>query len=173
MGLETRMPQEEKQPGQYVFTPPPDPPPPAPTVTPVTDTPAETPPPDWRELRRQERAAGRANRSDDNGYGWVGGIVLIVLGAIFLLQNTGMMTGFDNWWALFILIPAIGSFAAAWRAYQQAGNRWTTTATGSLFGGLLFCSIAGMFLFGLNIGMWWPVFLILGGVAALFGVRQW
>jgi|GEM_PF-660478 len=176
MGIETRMPEEEKQPGQYTFTPPPTTPPPLPPPTTPPSTPSSSvspTPPDWRELRRQERAAQRAEHRGDHGYSWVGGIVLIMLGGIFLLRNAGVIENFDNWWALFILIPAVGSFAAAWRAYQQSGNQWTSTATGSLLGGLMLCSISAMFLFGLDIGMWWPLFLILGGVGALLGARHW
>lgn len=177
MGIETRKPEEEQQ-EQFTFTPhsttpPPTPPPvtPAPTstVTPPPITPATT---DWRELRRQERAARRANR-DAYGYGWIGGVVLILLGGIFLLQNTGMIESFDNWWALFILIPAVGSFVNAWRLYQQADNQWAPAATGALTGGLILTGIAAMFLFGLDLGKWWPLFLIAGGIATLLGARQW
>lgn len=170
MGLQTRRPEEQQdQQEQFTFTPHDTTPPPAPP--PVNPAPP-TPTPDWRELRRQERAARRAERHT-GGYSWVGGVVLILLGAIFLLQNTGLMRGFENWWALFILIPAAGSFATAWRMYQQAGNEWTPTATGPLLGGLVLSSLAAMFLFGLDIGMWWPLFLIIGGIATLLGLRQW
>lgn len=179
MGLETRRPEEEQQ-DQFSFTPHPTTPPPTPPPVTPAATPADTvtPPPaapaatDWRELRRQERAARRANR-DEHGYSWVGGLVLILLGGIFLLQNTGMIESFDNWWALFILIPAVGSLATAWRMYQQADNQWTPAATGPLMGGLILSGIAAMFLLGLDIGKWWPLFLIAGGVATLFGIRQW
>ncbi len=178
MGIETHMPEEDKQPGQYAFTPPPTTPPGVtlpPTTPPPTTPPPTTPPPtteattDWRALRQQERAERRAERHADHGYNWIGGIVLILLGSIFLLQNAGLIESFDNWWALFILIPAVGSFAAAWRIYQQSGNQWTSAATGSLISGLVLCSIVAIFLFGLDIGMWWPLFLILGGIAALLG----
>jgi len=169
MAIETRQPEEEQQ-EQFTFTPhsttpPPTPPPvyPAPTSAPTTD---------WRELRRQERAARRAERHPASP-SWVGGAILILLGGIFLLQNTGLIESFDNWWALFILIPAAGSFATAWRMYQQAGQRWTPVATGPLVGGVVLSSLAAMFLFGLDIGMWWPLFLIAGGIATLLGVRQW
>ncbi|MEZ4732528.1 MAG: hypothetical protein R3E79_35945 [Caldilineaceae bacterium] len=167
MAIETRQPEEEQQ-EQFTFTPhsttpPPPPVDPAPTPAPTTD---------WRGLRRQERAARRAERHAA-GPSWVGGAILILLGGIFLLQNTGLIGRFDNWWALFILIPAVGSFATAWRLYQQAGQQWTPAATGPLVGGLVLSSLAAMFLFGLNIGMWWPIFLIAGGIATLLGVRQW
>lgn len=173
MGFQTRRPEEQQeQQQQFSFTPHDTTPPPTPP--PPTPPPADPvlPSTDWRELRRQERAARRAERHA-GGYSWVGGVVLILLGAIFLLQNTGLMRGFDNWWALFILIPAVGAFASAWRMYQHAGNAWTPAATGPLLGGLVLSSLAAMFLFGLDIGMWWPLFLIGGGVAALLGARQW
>lgn len=173
MAIETSQPEKEKE-EQFTFTPhSPTPPPTPPPATPIAVTPATT---DWRELRRQERAAHRAERhadGDTQRRSWIGGVVLILLGGIFLLQNTGIIEGFDNWWALFILIPAVGSFTTAWRTYQQAGNQWTAAATGALLGGLVLTSLSAMFLFGLDIGMWWPIFLIAGGIATLLGVRQW
>lgn len=173
MAIETPQPEEEKQ-EQFTFTPHSTTPPPTPPpVPPVTVTPATT---DWRELRRQERAARRSTQyaaGDTHSYSWIGGVVLILLGGIFLLQNTGILEGFENWWALFILIPAVGSLTTAWRAYQQAGNQWNPAATGALIGGLILTSVAAMFLLGLDIGRWWPIFLIAGGVAALFGARRW
>ncbi|MBX3010282.1 MAG: hypothetical protein KF832_02200 [Caldilineaceae bacterium] len=177
MGIETRQPEEDRQ-EAFTFTPPPSAPPPppavAPAATPTAESKAETmaASPDWRELRRQERAARRAERQDADA-GWIGGVVLMVLGGVFLLQNMGLIQGFANWWALFILIPAVGSFATAWRFYQQAGHQWTPTATGPLLDGLILTGVAAMFLFGLNIGQWWPVFLIAGGVATLLGARSW
>ena len=55
---------------------------------------------------------------------WIWAVVLIVLGLVFLVQN---LTGFtlDNWWALFILIPAVAAFANAWRANQHNDQRKT------------------------------------------------
>ena len=177
MGIRTERPKEEKQ-QQFTFTPHDTTPPPTPP--PVEQAPVTTPTADWRELRRQERAAHRAERRaerwagrDAHGYNWMGGVVLILLGALFLLQNTGIIDGFENWWALFILIPAFGSFATAWRQFQEAGSQWTAAATGSLLSGLILSGITAMFLFGLNIGMWWPLFLIVGGIAVLLGANQW
>lgn len=169
MGINTRQPEAVPQ-EQATFTPQSTTPPPTPPS--VDPEPTAAPTTDWRELRRQERAARRAERHGD-GASWVGGAILILLGGIFLLQNTGFMRGFDNWWALFILIPAIGSFATAWRIYQEAGRQWTPAATGPLLGGLVLSGLAAMFLFGLNIGLWWPLFLIAGGIAVLLGASQW
>src|SRR5512137_1892101 len=72
-----------------------------------------------RMRRREERWAARGSRS---GGAWVMGAILIIIGIVFLLQNMNVFI-LNNWWALFILIPAVGAFGAAWRSYQDAGGR--------------------------------------------------
>ncbi len=98
---------------------------------------------------------------------WIGGVILIAVGLIFLFSN---ISGFylQNWWALFILIPAIGSFGKAWQSYR-ANGRFTREASGPLTGGLVLTLIATAFLFNLDWGMIWPFFLIIGGLSALLG----
>lgn len=104
--------------------------------------------------------------SRQRGPAWLAGAVLIILGVIFLVLN---LTGFsiENWWAVFILIPAFGSLAAAWRMYQSSGGRFTPAARGPLIGGLILLTVASVFLFDLDWGAIWPVFLIVIGVAVL------
>jgi hypothetical protein len=63
----------------------------------------------------------RERRSEQRA-GWIFGLVLIVVGSVFLLQNWGLPVLIGNWWALFILIPAIGAFTAAWTVYRQDGQ---------------------------------------------------
>jgi hypothetical protein len=91
-------------------------------------------------------------------------IALIVVGAIFLLRN---YVGFElgNWWALFILIPAFGSLAAAWSAWRSGMH--PAAVTGPLIGGLSMLTVAAIFLLELEWGRIWPVFLILAGIGAL------
>ena len=114
-----------------------------------------------REARREERHARRGS----NNTAWIGGVILIVLGIIFLLQS---MRGFylNNWWALFILIPAFGSFADAWNTYRQAG-RLNRRARGALISGCVFLLITAAFLFNWNWGIVLPVLLIVWGVTLL------
>ena len=94
---------------------------------------------------------------------WLG-VGLIALGVLFLVQN---YLGYElhNWWALFILIPAIGSFGAAYSVWREHGS--TTAAAGSLTMGILFTAVAAIFLLGLPWGRVWPVFIILAGVGML------
>lgn len=97
----------------------------------------------------------------------VGGVVLIAVGVIFLFAN---LTDFhlDNWWALFIMIPAVVNFSKAWESYRASG-RFTKQARGSLTGGLILTLVASAFLFSLDWGLIWPLFLVIGGVAVLLG----
>jgi hypothetical protein len=114
----------------------------------------------------QEQSAPESTPSRDNN-SWIAGVAIIAVGVIFLLSN---FTDFrlDNWWALFILIPGLITFANAWRARKEDGH-WSKKARGSLIGGLAITMVAAIFLFNLDWGKVWPLFLILGGVAALLG----
>lgn len=123
-------------------------------------------------LEAQTMAAGNVATVEESAVereehrGWILGLVLIGLGMLFLLNNFFNITLIDNWWALFILIPAGANLNRAWSRYQAAG-RWTADARGSLVGGLLISAIAFIFLFNLSFGLFWPVLLIILGVGLL------
>lgn len=139
------------------------------SVNPPPETPP-TPPVyrDWREQRRAERMARREARRQRHAgrpYGWFGGVILVILGIIFLLQNMGINI-LMNWWAIFILIPAFWAFVAAWNTYQDNG-RLTQAAAGSLAVGIILTILAAVFLFNLALGIFWPIILIIGGLILL------
>ena len=96
----------------------------------------------------------------------IGGVVLILIGGIFLFSNLTGGFPFNNWWALFILIPAVASLGNAYREYQAAGQL-NSKARGSLIGGLIMTFVAAVFIFDWDWGAIWPVFLIIGGIGAL------
>jgi hypothetical protein len=100
-----------------------------------------------------------------NDTAWIGGVILILLGVIFLLQN---VRGFslNNWWALFILIPAFGTFADAWNIYRQTG-RLNRRARGALISGCVFLLVTAAFLFNWNWSLVLPVLLIIWGITLL------
>lgn len=124
-----------------------------------------TQPPDWRELRREER---REMRGSWHGGPWIGGVVLIALGVIFLLQNFGYPIP-ENWWALFLLVPAVGAFMSAWSSYQKSGGQITGAVRGGVIGGVLLTLLAGLLYFNIDFGKFWPVVLIVIGASLLFG----
>ena len=99
---------------------------------------------------------------------WAVGGVLIVVGIVFVIQN---ITGFslNNWWALFILIPAIGSLVTAYQMWEKNERRFTAATQGPLLGGVVLLAVTAVFLLGIDWGKAWPLFLILAGVAVLLG----
>jgi hypothetical protein len=113
---------------------------------------------------------GREEARKENG-AWIGGAVLIGLGIIFLLQNFGIFY-LENWWALFILLPAFGAFGTAWTLYRANDNRFPIAATGSLVTGVILTLLSLTFLLGLNFALLWPFFLILGGLSILVSTMK-
>jgi hypothetical protein len=100
---------------------------------------------------------------------WLIGIILIIIGVVFLIQNlTGIYI--NNWWALFIMIPALESFSRAWQAMQAADGRLTSTARKSLIGGLVLTTIATILFFNLDWVIFGPILLIVAGAAILLNV---
>jgi LiaF transmembrane domain len=134
----------------------------------MNDQPQNNEPFDRHEARRQRREARHEALGVPGGSTWVVGLILIILGGAFLMQNTGMfLIPFMNWWALFILIPAFGSLDRAYRAYKNAGNQFTAFVRNALFVGLILTMVAGMFLFNLSWTYLGPIMIILVGVGIL------
>jgi len=112
------------------------------------------------QTRKRPAAEGPANRTSS----LVAGVVLILIGALILIDNwAGLHL---RWWALFILIPAISSLASAWRIYRAEGSL-TNAARGPLLGGAVLLLVAGIFTFNLSWVTLWPLFLIIAGVGVL------
>jgi hypothetical protein len=109
----------------------------------------------------------RGNKPPASRYSaWVIGGALILLGVIFILRN---VMGFElnNWWALFILIPSFGALASAYAIYERSGRRLTVAARGPLMGGIILLLVTAIFLFNLDWGKVWPLFIIIAGVTVL------
>lgn len=92
----------------------------------------------------------------------IGGITLILLGGIFLLQQNRLIA-FDNWWAVFVMIPAVILAGSAWSLYRAGG--WGPPVIGPLVGAIATTTVAVLLLLDLDWGRLWPVFLIIAGVA--------
>jgi hypothetical protein len=95
------------------------------------------------------------------------GLLLILIGGFFLLRS---FTGYqiENWWALFILIPALGNFTSAYDRFQVVGTL-DRHVRNELFWGVFFTLLSASFLIAVDFGLIWPAFLILGGLGMLLG----
>ena len=92
-------------------------------------------------------------------------IALITMGVIFLLQQVGDFT-LENWWALFILIPAFSAFGTAFTLWNRSG-RFSVGVWSTFFGGIFPLAVALIFLFDLPWEDYWPVFIILAGLGMM------
>jgi hypothetical protein len=92
------------------------------------------------------------------------GFALIAIGVLFMVQN---YLGYElhNWWALFVLIPAVGSFSSAWYSWRRGHSVYA--AAGSLTMAILFIVLTVILLLDLPWDRVWPIFLILAGVGML------
>ena len=102
---------------------------------------------------------------------WIAGGVLILIGIVFIVQNVAGIT-LNNWWALFILIPAIGLLVTTYQTWIKNDRRFTATSRGPLIGALALLGVTAVFLFNLDWGRVWPFFLILAGLAMLLSSLQ-
>jgi hypothetical protein len=127
---------------------------------------------DRRAARRQRRAERLADPS--RGGAWIAGVILIVLGGMFLLRNTGNLDLplLENWWALFILIPAIGAFDTALRAYRNADNQVTAVVGSSLLVGLVLTAVSAAFFFEISWGYFGPLLIIATGIGIIFNYTR-
>lgn len=127
---------------------------------------SELPP---NELPPSERPRERAGLPNSIIFG----LILIGLGGYFLLQTMGILPNMNfNWWAIFILFPALAIGNDAWRRYQANGERADrevrNKAVIAALLGILALSL--MFDLNFNFGSLWPLFLIIAGIAVLFGL---
>lgn len=94
-----------------------------------------------------------------------GAVILIFIGIIFLLRQFDIVV-IHNWWALFILIPAISSLSTLVKDLRAGTNALRVISQGVL-GALFPTAIALMFLFNLDWVKYWPMFVILAGFSMI------
>ncbi len=124
------------------------------------------------QARRQGRAREDVERRQrdrvrSNPGGLIGGAIMLLLGIGLLLRNLGIdVPFFRNWWAVFILIPAVSSLTRVWNELQTQG-RLSSSSTSDLVWGLVLLMVAVTFLFGLAWSLMLPALLILAGISIL------
>ena len=102
------------------------------------------------------------------------GVIVILLGLVFLANNFGIdfpFFGWHNWWALFILIGAAPSAARAFDRYRSVGTIDAQVAH-SMVSALAVVTVALIFLLDASFALWWPVFLVIGGLSMLMSGGQ-
>ena len=103
---------------------------------------------------------------------WIG-LAFIAGGAVVLLNQSGMLSFELNWWAFFILIPAIGSFSNAYHRYRATNNLFDMSVMMPVLIGLFMIGLMFNLLIGngwnFNWNFLWPIMLIIIGLGMVFG----
>jgi len=108
-----------------------------------------------------ETAAGRRGRRGTYP-SLTGGLILILLGVLFLLTEMGRI-GWENWWAYFLVgLGGIFLLEALIRAFSPEGRKGIS---GKIIAGLILAVIGGAHIIGFE--EWWPLILIAVGVGVL------
>jgi len=97
------------------------------------------------------------------------GSIVILVGLVFLANNFGIdfpFFGWHNWWALFILIGAAAPAARALDRYRSVATIDAQVAR-SLISVLAVVTVALIFLLDASFAVWWPVFMVIGGLSML------
>ena len=99
---------------------------------------------------------------------WFTGAVLIIVGLAFIVENLNLPYFKEgNWWAIFLLIPIVSILDDIYRIYTTGSEGKAGAIASKAVGLFILGVIMIIFLFGLNLGIYWPVLLIAAGVVFL------
>jgi len=99
---------------------------------------------------------------------WFVGAVLIIVGLAFIVKNIdlpGIREG--NWWAVFIMIPIVAILDDIYHIYAATPVNKAGAIISKVIGMLVLGAVMVIFLFGVNLGIYWPVLLIAAGLVFL------
>lgn len=96
---------------------------------------------------------------------WALGLVIVFIGALLLARNLGINLAifeYDNWWAIFILLASLAPLSRALRLMVRGG--WSMEVANALVSAAAIITLGLLILLDLSVLVWWPVFLIIGGL---------
>lgn len=103
---------------------------------------------------------------------WIG-LVLIVAGAMILLNQLETLPFVLNWWALLILFPAFGALISAYNRYRSTNDVFEMGSMVPALVGLFMLVLFVSLLFGnainLNLKVYWPIILVVLGLGMIIG----
>ncbi len=115
-----------------------------------------------KESLEKERSSEEKRPKHDPFSSMTGGLILILLGVLFLLATTDYIS-WNRWWQFFLMgLGAILILEAIVRSVRPSYRRGIT---GKLIGGLVLIFIGGSFVIGWT--NWWPLILIAVGIGIL------
>ena len=92
----------------------------------------------------------------------IGGMILILLGVLFLLATTDVIS-WGIWWAYFLC--GLGFIFILEAVIRSSSPSFRQHLTGRLIAGIVLMLIGGSFIFGVT--NWWPFIIIGVGIALI------
>ncbi len=115
-----------------------------------------------KEHQEKERSSGKKKHKDDPLSGITGGLILILLGVLFLLANMDYI----SWSALGqYFVMGLGVVLILEAIIRSTSRSYRKDIKGKLMGGFVLIVIGGSFVTGWS--NWWPLILIAVGVGVL------
>lgn len=119
----------------------------------------------------EENKTNNGNRSNSPNI-WIG-LIFIGGGAIVLLNQMGILSFELNWWALFILMPAVGALSGAYNRYRMTNSLFDMgvmmpALIGLFMVALSFSMLVGVF-WNINWSLYWPIILMIIGLGIIVG----
>lgn len=106
---------------------------------------------------------------------WIG-LVLIVGGAVILVNQLSILPFQLNWWGLLVLFPAAGTLNSAYKRYRSTTDVFDmgvmVPALVGLFMLLMFVSLFAGNAIDLQLRVYWPIILIFLGLGLIVGHRR-
>lgn len=119
---------------------------------------------DWREQRWQWRKKMREERRSRPFHNLFGGLVLILLGGLFLFNQQGWITG-GAWWQW--LLVGLGVISIVTGLVNYHGEEYRHSRRHKFIWGAVLIALGALFLGGFT--TWWPAILIGAGISVLAG----
>jgi hypothetical protein len=100
---------------------------------------------------------------------WFVGVVLIIVGLAFIVERLDLpYIKEGNWWAVFLFIPIAAILDDIFRIVSSGSEGKAGAIASKMVGLCAVATVMVIFLFGINLGIYWPVLLIAAGVVFLF-----
>lgn len=116
-----------------------------------------------KENQEKEKSSMERKQKHDPQSRVTGGLILILLGVLFLLATMDYIL-WSEWWAYFLM--GLGAILILEVIIRSRSPSYRQHITGKLIGGVVLIIIGGSFVIGMS--NWWPLILIGVGVMLLF-----
>ena len=100
----------------------------------------------------------------DSLSGIIGGLIVILLGVLFLLRNMGYLW-WTNWWAYFLV--GLGVILLIDAFIRSTVPQYHRPVIGRVIGGIILIFIGAGNIYGIS--DWWPLILVGVGVGIIIG----